>query len=562
MSAERTPALAYLRVSTERQAGEQVTSLSDQEKALAALAKKLGVSIVQAFRDEGASGATIEARPAFLELLAYCTAHPRPARAQGAVLVLNASRWGRFDDPDQAAALRFQLRQAGWIVRFAESDVEGDDTIARSVIRAVGDAQASEYRRNIIRNAQRGKRGASELGWWTSREPYGYRRAVAYPPDRARVLAPGQRKAPDEKVKLTPHAEEAAVVRWMFDEFGSGRRTLGALTDSLNERTPGRRWSRAVLRVMLMNRAYLGEIVAGRRSGALWRQRVWKTDPSTWLHVPDAHPAIVSADAFDAVQRRLATHTPRPREGRLDYLVTGLVSCAVCGRPFIGGGVGGRFADGSRNFFYRCSGIDKGDCPGKVGNVSKHLLERALIEAMAKELRHPTVRAAIRRATEELITPENRDTERRALAVDIERMERRRDRLVQAVADGTMTAEEARTTLESTRQAIVRLRGEYEQAPMKVDAATVRAQREQLSRFALDFKRVAAALNGPKLREVIGPWLQSATFNKHTRELALRVRTVPVSLIAAHSPGRVFRQQIREVRVTVGPLGRRAVGNG
>lgn len=560
MPAERAPALAYLRVSTERQAGETVTSLADQEKALTALGEKVGATVTQWFRDEGASGATVEARPAFSALLTHCRTHPRSGTAPGYVLVLNASRFGRFDDPDQAAALRYELRRAGWLVRFAESD-DTEDTIARSVMRAVGDAQASEYRRNIIRNAARGKRGASELGFWTSREPFGYRRAVVHPLGRERVLAPGQRKASDEKVRLVPHDEEADVMRWAFERFGNGSMTMGQLVEQLQDRAPGRKWSRAVLRVMLTNPAYLGELVAGRRSGALWRQRIWRTDPSSWLRIPDAHPPIVSPELFSSVQRRLALNPPRLRENRVDYKVTGIVTCATCGSPMIGGGTGGHFADGTRNRFYRCSAVGTGRCPGRIGNVSKHLLEDAMIGALAKELRHPTVRAAIKRATEETEQRPEQDRGRRQLSREIERAEARRDRLVAAIADGTMTAEEARTVLESTREAIARLRATSaeEQAIPTPDAAAIARERERVLALALDFPRVARLATGPQLRDLLEPFLAGATFDKNARALTLRVRSVPLSLLASHSPRRVHRQQIREVRVIVRPIRRVAV---
>src|SRR5262245_17534531 len=146
--------VGYCRVSTERQAGEDRTSIADQEAAIRARAERLGVEVGAWYRDEGASGATVEERPKFRALLADCEASPRSARAPGIVLVLNDSRFGRFPDPDEAAALRFRFKQAGWIVRFCESD-DTDDPTFRSVIRSLGSAQASEYRRNIQRNARR-----------------------------------------------------------------------------------------------------------------------------------------------------------------------------------------------------------------------------------------------------------------------------------------------------------------------------------------------------------------------------------------------------------------------
>ena len=52
---------------------------------------------------------------------------------------------------------RVHFRRLGWVVRFAENDSSEDPT-AKSVMRAIGDAQASEYRRQIKANAKRGAR--------------------------------------------------------------------------------------------------------------------------------------------------------------------------------------------------------------------------------------------------------------------------------------------------------------------------------------------------------------------------------------------------------------------
>src|SRR5690348_10447545 len=158
-------AVGYCRVSTESQAREDRTSLADQRDAVEALATRIGRALTSDswFVDAGVSGADAEGRSAFMRLVAYCEAHRRPVRSPGYVLVLNDSRFGRFRDPDEAAAWRYRLKQCGWVVRFAESD-DTTDPIGRSVLRAVGAAQASEYRASISRNAKRGARGSAEQG--------------------------------------------------------------------------------------------------------------------------------------------------------------------------------------------------------------------------------------------------------------------------------------------------------------------------------------------------------------------------------------------------------------
>ena len=50
--------------------------------------------------------------------------------------------------------------------------------------------------------------------------------------------------------------------------------------------------------------------------------------------------------------------------------------------------------------------------------------------------------------------------------------------------------------------------------------------------IAADFPRIAREATGAEFRALVAPWLGGATFNKYTRELVLRVHTVPVSLLS------------------------------
>jgi DNA invertase Pin-like site-specific DNA recombinase len=450
------------------------------------------------------------------------------------VLVLNASRFGRFDDPDQAAALRYELRKLGWLVRFAESD-DSEDVIARSVMRAVGDAQASEYRRNIIRNAQRGKRGAAEQGFWTTREPFGYRRRVVHPVDRDRVLAPGQHKAPDEKVKLTPGPdEEVATVRWMFESYATGTHTLEEIASALLVRAPGRRWTRFGVRQILANRTYRGCLVAGRRSAVLWRKKVWQTEPTTWIDVEDAHPALIDAATFGAVQARLTNKVPR-RPHAVDYRVTGLVHCAHCGEPYIGGGQCGRYASGQRFHYYRDrGGVLRRTCDGKLGTVSQNRLEGALVDILTKELSHGAVRASIRRSVLALLNSDQQPKapDRSAVQRELARAEAKRARLVDAIAAGAVTIEEGKAAMEQARLLVEQLRLQLAAVEITRDRTALATEGERWLAIAADFPFVARQATGPELRQMLRPWLDGVTFDKYTRELTVRVRTVPLSLLS------------------------------
>lgn len=514
------PCIGYVRVSTERQAGEKQTSLADQETAITALAVKLSVTVDSWYRDEGKSGATVDQRPALLRLLADCKAAPRPKSSRGLVLVLNDSRWGRFPNPEEATYWRHELERVGWIVRFAEGD-DIEDGIGRHVMRIVSSELASQYRVAIKRNAKRGSRGTAEQGYWGTAAPYGYRRKVVHPVGRERVLATGQRKAIDEKVALTPHDEEAAVVLAMFTRYSDGTQSLATLTQWLRDTQPARRWSRQAIRATLLNPAYVGDVVSGRVSN----DQPGRRPETEWIVTENAHPAIVGRDMFALARFYLGRNEKWTNHVASDWLVSGVVTCR-CGKTFVSGGGSGK------NKAYRCASkvLVRSERCAFRGTVNKHWLESAVLASVANVVSSETHRAklaahldtalaALRQAPEQAIT---------AIVAQISAASAVRDRLVGAVAEGTLVGDEAKGRLDTVRRQISRLEGQRDALlRASVNQESVDQERAALLDLMADFRRVVSDLRGPQLREMISPWLASATYDTDSRRLNLAIRNLP-----------------------------------
>lgn len=519
----------YLRVSTDRQAGEKQTSLADQQRAIEGLAAKLGRSVERWYRDEGASGATVEKRPQLRALLADCLAEPRPRTRPGYVLVLNDSRWGRFPNPDQAAALRFQLDQAGWLVRFVEGD-ESEDPTFRHVMRAIGGAQASEYRRNVQRNARRGSRGIASQGYWGTRAPYGYRRAVVYPPGRERVLEAHQRKAPDEKVALRPHDAEAAIVRELFRRYATGTESIASLATWAREAEPRRHWSARSVVLTLTNPAYVGDVVSGRYSRDASGKLSAPHPESEWIVTRDAHPALIDRDTFARCQDVLARNAKWTTRVRTDWIVSGIVFCR-CGKPYVAGG-GNKNLPHRETRSYRCAtkaGIMTDRCP-YPGTIKKEWLERAVVETVASVVSSPKVQRHALASLDRRIDALRRAPLEAAAVLErsIAEATARRDRLVQAVAEDTITAEEAKGQLTELRRLLARLERQRDAMQgASADRMALDAERARYAALASEFGRAAKTLEGPALRELIRPWIAGAAFDAETRELTIEVRHVP-----------------------------------
>lgn len=163
----------------------------------------------------------------------------------------------------------------------------------------------------------------------------------------------GYEKGPDKRLVIVE--KEAEQVRRAF-ELRAGGHTWPAIADALNssgarprpykrdKRVLQAHWQHKTVRLMVMNRVYLGIAYNG--------------DHET----PDAHDAIVEPDLFKrANQTRGTKPTGRPKGPSEGHLLTGLVRCSSCGYAMVH-----QRAKGHR--YYRCLGRQHGEgrCPEPV----------------------------------------------------------------------------------------------------------------------------------------------------------------------------------------------------
>jgi DNA invertase Pin-like site-specific DNA recombinase len=91
-------AAQYVRMSTEH----QKYSTDNQSAVIRKYATKRGFEIVHTYADEGKSGLKLDGRDALKQLLSDVE---NRCADYTVVLVYDVSRWGRFQDPDEAAAI-------------------------------------------------------------------------------------------------------------------------------------------------------------------------------------------------------------------------------------------------------------------------------------------------------------------------------------------------------------------------------------------------------------------------------------------------------------------------
>ncbi len=234
-----------------------------------------------------------------------------------------------------------------------------------------------------------------------------------------------------------------------------------AIADSLNRRGVASprgpqwsarhsgKWSVTTVRSILINPAYVGDLVWNRRTDARFHRiadgraverppadarRLERNDETDWIVVRDAHEPIVSRRAWETakrlreqqetsrLQRGINSRTGKPAAGatgndqgaaggwtgpRAKFLLSGLMTCAQCGSRYEGHSQyrKGRDADGRRRqtLGYACGGyIRHGRHVCEIGRIDKDRLEGAVINALVESYQPFTGDDAQRRIAEAL----------------------------------------------------------------------------------------------------------------------------------------------------------------
>ena len=208
-------------------------------------------------------------------------------------------------------------------------------------------------------------REAASRGFFLgSKAPFGYTRVK---------ISDGVKERPTLEVDTAT----APVVKEIFESSLSGN-GLKEICKTLNGRgitNRGKHWNKGGLHYLLTNEAYTGAAVWGRTS------KVEKAQEP--VRVQGAWPALVSRELFDAVQEAMRDRAPkvqRPARVGSKFLLSGLLKCGVCGRPYRAQGAkSGQFA------YYICGTLfteGAGTCSARYLNAPR--LEAFVVENMGE----------------------------------------------------------------------------------------------------------------------------------------------------------------------------------
>jgi site-specific DNA recombinase len=344
-----SPAAIYARYSSEMQ---DDMSISSQIKECTEWAEKNGYYIVAIYTDEATSG-TI-ARDGLNELK---TAISSPKCPFEAVIAWKASRIAR--DVELATGFRGYLRRRNIKLLFvADPNLDGPMSI---IVDSILDGFNAFFIEDLAANVLRGQKQWASLGYAPpGNPPYGYKKI------------PVDSNSDRQKYKYEPIPEQAAILRWMFQQYADGvpltkiaieLKEKGIKTQNNTPWTCSKIWK---LMFAPQRAAYSGSIIFNKKGrnkpepGDKRPRRNQKTfikPESEWIVVENAHPPIIEQELFDAVDKmrfgkpERIVFRERMRSGKISML-SGMIRCHNCGHLY-GRGLGG--SKGHKRYYYKCS---------------------------------------------------------------------------------------------------------------------------------------------------------------------------------------------------------------
>ena len=318
----------YLRLSRDDERQGESLSIENQKAILSEYIEKQGWTLHDIYVDDGISGTTFD-RPDVKRLL-----DDAQQGVINTILVKDMSRFGRnYIMVGQYLDYVFPLYNIRFIALSDNIDTENKDTAAMDMMPITNvfnewwsAATSKKLRAVRLQNAKNGKNGMSH-------SPYGY------------ILGT------DEKRTLQINEETAPIVVRIFEMRASGL-TPRKIADILNAehiltpndyriattgvttvRNSTHLWCTSVLRTLLDNQAYIGNLVQHKSTTISYKNHKWIYRPKEdWIVTENAHEAIISKELWNKVKEveKAVGHGKHTQRGFMHPL-SGLMFCADCG---------------------------------------------------------------------------------------------------------------------------------------------------------------------------------------------------------------------------------------
>jgi len=311
------PVAQYVRMSTEL----QQYSIENQKAAIKEYADQHGFVVVKTYTDAGRSGIVLKHRIGLSTLLKDVL---DGNTGFSAILVYDISRWGRFQDTDEAAHYEFLCKNAGIPVHYCAEQFANDGTLPSSILKALKRTMAAEFSRELGVKVTNGKKRLAELGFRMGAVPgYGLRRMlISSGREPKQKLKTGEYKhLTTDRILLVPGPKkEVECVREIYKMVLRKGMSMSKIARRLNQAgipyVGGRRWTCSSVGRTLRNPKYTG-CNTWNRSSCKLHTRLVQVPPDQWVVRPGAFAAIVDREKFDHVQAVLRKRAERATDEQM-----------------------------------------------------------------------------------------------------------------------------------------------------------------------------------------------------------------------------------------------------
>ncbi len=300
---ENRIAAQYLRMSTEH----QKYSPENQREYIDRYAKDHDITILHTYDDAGRSGLSLDNRPGLRSLLHDVE---NGIISVSLILVYDVSRFGRFQDIEEAAHYSWLLKRSGVRIIYCAEPFSEEQTELFMLGLSYSRYGAATYSKNLSEKVFLGQVNLIRRGYHQGGLPgFGIRRLLIdeYAKPKGLLLS-GQRKSlqTDRVILIPGPPEEVAIVNKIYDMFIDDGKPEFVIASELNRKNilaeNGQQWTRCKVHQILTNEKYIGNNVYNRTSGRL-KTRSVRNPQAQWVRCDGAWEPVVSIEKFEAARR-------------------------------------------------------------------------------------------------------------------------------------------------------------------------------------------------------------------------------------------------------------------
>lgn len=315
---------AYCRVSTDSE--EQLNSYEAQKSYYTQkIEESSDWEMAEIYADEGISGTSMKKRTEFKKMITACK--------RGHIDLIITKSLSRFARNTVDCLETVRLLKANGIGVYFEKENINTLTESSEFLITLFSGFAQAESESLSKNVTWGKQKSAEAG----KVDFQYKKMLGY------------RKGVDGQPEIVP--EEAEIIRRIYRRYLAGC-SLGQIKQELEQDNiptaqKVERWSSAVIHNILTNEKYMGDALLQKTyiTDCITKKVKKNMGERPMYYVENNHPAIVSREMFDQVQKEMTRRSSKrkvlQKSGKTElgkysgkYALTELLVCGECGSPY------------------------------------------------------------------------------------------------------------------------------------------------------------------------------------------------------------------------------------